>query len=846
MQATRRRLDARAALGGLVFAVTLGTLAVGFIIPARPRLREPNEVHYDFRAQPSQQQQQRALLQSTHPALPLPTLGATATATAGATATEVDTLFEELFACDKSCGLEGWSILEGDSPINSDPLVVMEGAAFVPMQDITHENRVITQRGVGTGASSGAGGDKAALLKEVAAQLGVQARQALVLLKEQILAYVEGLLEAMQKLFAVDDAEGEGATGARARRRASRARRRVGERVAQRYQTARASAGAYYGELKTGALASLDSVEAAVSAKAATIKAELQLLVAACRSRVAVWRDAVGARLGLWQTALERDERYCLVKGRCAAVASRAQKLGVRALGKGRQLSVGAKAWGLRLQAKFLSDSGAAAGRPVGVRMLGGGVMSELMEGVADETQVPPFSLAYVSRGGASASMGVGVGVGGARAAYSSLLVSPFDDLEPFFMPLEEEKAQEDAPAPVMEEMVLLPAAVEEEPMVEEQEEKTAVASMTTDTTGGGLGSNAVLDALLKSRKEAEEEQAAMAAAAIVFAEEGDVIAKVVPTAEAEEQNEEDDGPSSGGGGSSSSSMDTMGSSSSPPSAPAVPQVFAGVEVTASEGAAAAALQARLATLAAAEAEAETQWVEAADLVRYAREFEGDVEAAWSALRRTCAWRAEQGVAAAVAEAEAEADYFRESPLSRELFWMGSEDREGDPVLLFRTALHRPGALPTAEYVRFMTHVLETGRRRYGLGKGKRLTLLVDRKDAGVRQQDPLLVMQVVPLLQAHYPGCFKVAFVAPVNAVFQFIWKIFTFILAPSTAHRVQLLGPGPEAYEGALRKQFFPDQLPMHLGGTLRSYEERSGDSSNGTHAKAGDGDKPALSAA
>jgi len=450
----------------------------------------------------------------------------------------------------------------------------------------------------------------------------------------------------------------------------------------------------------------------------------------------------------------------------------------------------------------------------------------------------------------------MGVGVGGARAAYSSLLVSPFDDLEPFFMPLEEEKAQEEAPAPVMEEMALLPAAVEEEPMVEEQEEKTAVASMTTDTNGGGLGSNAVLDALLKSRKEAEEEQAAVAAAAIVFAEEGVVIAKVVPAAEEEEQqNEEDDGPSSGGGGgggggsssSSSSNMDKMGaSSSSSPSAPAVPQVFAGVEVTATEGAAAAALQARLATLAAAEDEAETQWVEAADLVRYAREFEGDVEAAWSALRRTCAWRAEQGVAAAVAEAEAEADYFRESPLSRELFWMGSEDREGDPVLLFRTALHRPGALPTAEYVRFMTHVLETGRRRYGLGKGKRLTLLVDRKDAGVRQQDPLLVMQVVPLLQAHYPGCFKVAFVAPVNAVFQFIWKIFTFILAPSTAGRVQLLGPGPEAYEGALRKQFFPNQLPTHLGGTLRSYEERSGDSSNGTHAKAGDGDKPALSAA
>jgi hypothetical protein len=192
-------------------------------------------------------------------------------------------------------------------------------------------------------------------------------------------------------------------------------------------------------------------------------------------------------------------------------------------------------------------------------------------------------------------------------------------------------------------------------------------------------------------------------------------------------------------------------------------------------------------------------------------------------------------------EAGVAAADFSQSPLSRELFWMGSEDREGDPVLLFRTALHRPGALPTAEYVRFMTYVLETGRSRYGLGKGKRLTLLVDRKDAGMRQQDPFLVMEVVPLLQAHYPGCLKVVFVAPVNAVFQFIWKIFALILAPSTANRVQLLGPGPEAYEPALRAQFFPEQLPTHLGGTLRNYEER-GDS-NGT-AKASD--KPTLSAA
>ena len=224
-----------------------------------------------------------------------------------------------------------------------------------------------------------------------------------------------------------------------------------------------------------------------------------------------------------------------------------------------------------------------------------------------------------------------------------------------------------------------------------------------------------------------------------------------------------------------------------------------------------------------------THWVAPGDLLRFIRTHD-HLENAWSALKRTCYFRRDQGVDLLLSR-----DYktkFEGSEMSKELFWFG-RDREGDPVLVFRTALHRPGRYSSDEYLKYMLFLMEKGRVEYGLGQTTQVSFLVDRKDGGLRNQDPGVVLSLVPLLQAHFPDVLKRTYIAPVNGIFQFIWKIFTIVLAKETAGRVRLLTQGEVGREGGvLREVFFEEQLMTYLGGTLEGY----GEGVEGEEGKAG----------
>jgi len=242
---------------------------------------------------------------------------------------------------------------------------------------------------------------------------------------------------------------------------------------------------------------------------------------------------------------------------------------------------------------------------------------------------------------------------------------------------------------------------------------------------------------------------------------------------------------------------------------------FGGRGVSDEERAVMEKLQARLVML----PESLTHWVSPGDLLRYVRAFK-HVEDAWVALRKTCVFRRERGVDVALRPDLAEK--FAGSPLAEEMFWMGL-DREGDPVLVFRTALHQPGRFTTEEYLAYLLYLIEKGRELYGLGQRTQISFLVDRQGGGLANQDPKVVLALVPVLQAYYPECLKKTFIAPVNVIFQFIWKVFTLVLAKDTANRVRLLSAGDLARDGGgLREVFYDGQLMKHLGGTLEGYEK------------------------
>jgi len=218
-----------------------------------------------------------------------------------------------------------------------------------------------------------------------------------------------------------------------------------------------------------------------------------------------------------------------------------------------------------------------------------------------------------------------------------------------------------------------------------------------------------------------------------------------------------------------------------------------------------------------------TYWLTPGDLLRFVRTHD-HVEKAWQALKNTCYFRRDQGMDLLLSS-EKKAK-FEKSGMSKEAFWFGV-DKEGDPVLVFRTALHQPGRFTSGEYLEYILYLIEKGRVEYGLGQTTQISFLVDRKGGGLKNQDPMVVLALVPLLQTHFPDLLKRTWIAPVNAIFTFIWKILTLVLAKETTRRVQLLTKGEvegqgEREKGVLREVFHEEQLMTYLGGTLEGYEE------------------------
>ena len=78
--------------------------------------------------------------------------------------------------------------------------------------------------------------------------------------------------------------------------------------------------------------------------------------------------------------------------------------------------------------------------------------------------------------------------------------------------------------------------------------------------------------------------------------------------------------------------------------------------------------------------------------------------------------------------------------------------------------------------------------------------------------------MEIVPLLQEHFPGYLNKTYIAPINWFFKFIWTIFGSVLARPTMQKVQLLS---DNYESELALHFNKDYLPAWLGGNLAGYD-------------------------
>ena len=175
---------------------------------------------------------------------------------------------------------------------------------------------------------------------------------------------------------------------------------------------------------------------------------------------------------------------------------------------------------------------------------------------------------------------------------------------------------------------------------------------------------------------------------------------------------------------------------------------------------------------------------------------------------------------------------YERSNIHREIFWLGSS-LDGCPTLVVRTQAH-DGADYDEDPRKFMavlTHILETGRRQYGVGLSTQMCVILDRGPvewvSGRRKSE--MDMSVLPNLlnlfrhvystvMSHYPELLFQAKVVPTSWFFSMCYKI-TSVVMDSTS-RSKFVMVRPEDVRREMSKLFPSEVLPTHLGGTARSY--------------------------
>lgn len=180
----------------------------------------------------------------------------------------------------------------------------------------------------------------------------------------------------------------------------------------------------------------------------------------------------------------------------------------------------------------------------------------------------------------------------------------------------------------------------------------------------------------------------------------------------------------------------------------------------------------------------------------------------FDALRETSMWRRENGIDAILDE-DIVSGMFEEG--KQEVF-VCPPDRNGCPVVVYRSALHTPGRVDPKAFTRFVCQVVEKGTRDYGIGKTCQGSFIVDRIGSGAKNQDVPLLRELLPTLQKHYPQTISKIYIAPINTVFFLIWSIAQLLFDEDTRERVKLINGDVQE---ELLKDFQPEVLPKNIGG-------------------------------
>jgi hypothetical protein len=197
------------------------------------------------------------------------------------------------------------------------------------------------------------------------------------------------------------------------------------------------------------------------------------------------------------------------------------------------------------------------------------------------------------------------------------------------------------------------------------------------------------------------------------------------------------------------------------------------------------------------------------DIYRYLLGF-GDADSAWEKIKGTAEWRKSENIDSILSEDMG--DIFEEG--KEEMFYL-PPDKKGRPMLLYRSALHKPGDIDPEVYTRYVIQQTERAMVQYGIGRKTESVVIVDRIGSGLKNQDPALLRVLIPVILNHYPYMVGAVYVAPTSGVFNVIWGVLKLLLDADAQKRFILINK--KVLTDTLHDVVDDELLPTNLGGSL-----------------------------
>jgi hypothetical protein len=136
-----------------------------------------------------------------------------------------------------------------------------------------------------------------------------------------------------------------------------------------------------------------------------------------------------------------------------------------------------------------------------------------------------------------------------------------------------------------------------------------------------------------------------------------------------------------------------------------------------------------------------------ADILRFLRGKNGNVDAAFEAIVRHAKWR----IGPDGADTVWKENRFINSPLHTEIFWIGLSKNDC-PTFVARTFIHDGADYneDPREFTQFITWIIEKGRREYGVGSDRPCCMIIDRNPVeGFIKKEETFDMKVIPNIVA-------------------------------------------------------------------------------------------------